>query len=59
MNVHVHNYQVSSSAVVVVVRLDRYKHLHGKFVLHPLVDRKLPIVQDEFVEMKFGTGISC
>ena len=56
---NIHNDQVSSSAVVVVVWLTRYKHLHGKFVLHPLVDRKLPIVQDEFVEMKFGTGISC
>lgn len=35
----------------------RYKHLHGKFVLHPFLDRKLPIVCDsEAVDMEFGTG---
>lgn len=35
----------------------RYKHLHGKFVLHPFLDRKLPIVTDaEAVDMEFGTG---
>ena len=35
---------------------DRYKHLHGKYVLHPFCDRKLPIVCDEFVDRDFGTG---
>ncbi|ODV92748.1 hypothetical protein CANCADRAFT_1342 [Tortispora caseinolytica NRRL Y-17796] len=35
----------------------RYKHLHGKYVVHPFVDRKLPIVTDsEAVDMEFGTG---
>ncbi|KAG7195796.1 valine--tRNA ligase [Scheffersomyces spartinae] len=35
----------------------RYKHLHGKFVLHPFLDRKIPIVTDsEAVDMEFGTG---
>ncbi|CAH2352806.1 valine--tRNA ligase, mitochondrial [[Candida] railenensis] len=35
----------------------RYKHLHGKFVLHPFLDRKIPIVCDsEAVDMEFGTG---
>lgn len=34
----------------------RYTHLHGKFVQHPLLQRRLPIVCDEFVEMDFGTG---
>ncbi|ODV81984.1 valyl-tRNA synthetase [Suhomyces tanzawaensis NRRL Y-17324] len=35
----------------------RYKHLHGKYVLHPFLDRKLPIVTDaEAVDMEFGTG---
>ncbi|CAN3375512.1 hypothetical protein DIURU_005750 [Diutina rugosa] len=35
----------------------RYKHLHGKFVLHPFLDRKIPIVTDaEAVDMDFGTG---
>ena len=35
---------------------DRYKHLVGKKVLHPFLDRKLPIVADTFVEKDFGTG---
>ncbi|KAL6452315.1 VAS1 Valine--tRNA ligase [Candida maltosa Xu316] len=35
----------------------RYTHLHGKFVQHPFLDRKLPIVCDaETVDMEFGTG---
>lgn len=35
---------------------ERYKKFHGKFVHHPFVDRRLPIVCDDFVEMGFGTG---
>lgn len=35
----------------------RYKHLHGKFALHPFLDRKIPIITDsEAVDMEFGTG---
>ncbi|KAI5955863.1 VAS1 [Candida jiufengensis] len=35
----------------------RYKHLHGKYVLHHFIDRKLPIITDsEAVDMEFGTG---
>ncbi|CCC67713.1 hypothetical protein NCAS_0A11550 [Naumovozyma castellii] len=35
----------------------RYTHLHGKFVQHPFLPRKLPIVLDkEAVDMEFGTG---
>lgn len=35
----------------------RYKHLHGQFVQHPFLDRKIPIVTDsEAVDMEFGTG---
>ena len=35
----------------------RYKHLHGKFLKHPFVDRKIPILLDaELVDMNFGTG---
>ncbi|OWF42659.1 valine--tRNA ligase-like [Mizuhopecten yessoensis] len=35
---------------------DRYKHLHGRFVTHPFVDRRMPIVLDDFVDRNFGTG---
>ncbi|USW54204.1 Putative aminoacyl-tRNA synthetase, class I, valine-tRNA ligase [Septoria linicola] len=35
---------------------ERYKHLIGKSVKHPFVDRKLPIFGDDTVEKDFGTG---
>ncbi|MFA0962724.1 valine--tRNA ligase [Roseivirga sp. BDSF3-8] len=35
---------------------DRYKHLHGKKALVPLIDRAIPIIPDTYVEMEFGTG---
>lgn len=36
----------------------RYKHLHGKFAVHPFIpERKLPIITDSIiVDMEFGTG---
>jgi valyl-tRNA synthetase len=36
---------------------NRYKHLHGKFLLHPFNGRKIPIITDNIlVDMSFGTG---
>ena len=35
---------------------ERYQHLVGKTCLLPLMDREIPIVADEYVEMDFGTG---
>ena len=35
---------------------ERYKHLHGKFAFVPLINRRIPIIQDEYVTMDFGTG---
>jgi valyl-tRNA synthetase len=35
----------------------RYTHLHGKFVIHPFNQRRIPIICDgELVDMEFGTG---
>ncbi|KAJ5551481.1 valyl-tRNA synthetase-like protein [Penicillium sp. DV-2018c] len=34
----------------------RYQHLIGKNARHPFVDRLLPIIADEYVDMEFGTG---
>jgi valyl-tRNA synthetase len=35
----------------------RYTHLHGKMLIHPFCDRKVPIVTDAIlVDPKFGTG---
>lgn len=35
----------------------RYKDLVGKKVLLPLVDKEIPVVADEYVDMEFGTGV--
>ncbi|MCW3089725.1 MAG: valine--tRNA ligase [Ferruginibacter sp.] len=35
---------------------ERYKHLHGRFALVPLINRRIPIITDEYVTMDFGTG---
>ncbi len=34
----------------------RFRHLHGKFAFVPLINRKIPIITDEYVSMEFGTG---
>ena len=34
----------------------RYQHLIGKTVILPLMDREIPIIADDYVEMEFGTG---
>ncbi|HEY3915667.1 MAG TPA: valine--tRNA ligase, partial [Verrucomicrobiae bacterium] len=34
----------------------RYQHLHGKKVLLPLLEKAIPIIADELVDPKFGTG---
>ncbi len=35
---------------------DRFKHLAGKRVLVPLINRSIPLIQDEYVDREFGTG---
>lgn len=34
----------------------RYKNVVGKYVIHPFIDRKLPIIADSMVDQTFGTG---
>jgi len=34
----------------------RYKHLSGKRVLVPLLNRSIPIIYDDYVDIEFGTG---
>lgn len=37
---------------------ERYTHLHGKFVKHPFIDKKIPIILDsQNVDKAFGTGM--
>ncbi len=35
---------------------ERFKHLIGKSVLLPIVEREIPIFADDYVDMEFGTG---
>jgi len=48
---------LGDTAVAVHPEDERYKHLIGKNVILPLVDKEIPIVADEYVEMDFGTGV--
>ena len=47
---------LGDGAVAVHPSDERYKHLIGKKVLLPLVNRMIPIIADELVEPEFGTG---
>ena len=47
---------LGDGAVAVNPNDERYKHLVGKKVLLPLVDRMIPIIADELVDPDFGTG---
>src|SRR6476620_8664072 len=35
---------------------ERYTSLHGKYAFVPLINRRIPIIVDEYVTMEFGTG---
>ena len=48
---------LGDTAVAVNPADDRYKNFKGKKVLLPIVNRELPIVEDEYVDMEFGTGV--
>ncbi|ESO94544.1 hypothetical protein LOTGIDRAFT_118105 [Lottia gigantea] len=43
-------------AVAVNPNDSRYLHLHNHHVIHPIDNRRLPIITDEFVDKEFGTG---
>ncbi|MCT4583288.1 MAG: valine--tRNA ligase [Peptostreptococcaceae bacterium] len=47
---------LGDTAVAVNPEDDRYKHLIGKKLILPIVNREIEIVADEYVEMDFGTG---
>ncbi len=47
---------MGDTAVAVNPNDDRFKHLHGKKVVIPFVEREVPIILDEYVDMEFGTG---
>jgi valyl-tRNA synthetase len=35
---------------------ERYRHLVGKHCFVPLLNRRIPIISDEYIDMEFGTG---
>jgi valyl-tRNA synthetase len=47
---------LGDSAVAVHPDDERYAHLVGKTIDLPLVDRKIAIIADDYVDMEFGTG---
>ncbi len=47
---------MGDTAICVHPNDERYKHLHGKFAFVPLINRRIPIITDEYVTMEFGTG---
>ncbi|MFV0520551.1 MAG: valine--tRNA ligase [Lachnospirales bacterium] len=48
---------LGDTAIAVHPEDERYKHLVGKTVMIPIVNREIPIIADEYVEMDFGTGV--
>lgn len=48
---------LGDTAVAVNPNDERYKHLVGKNVILPILNKPIPIVADDYVEMDFGTGV--
>ena len=44
------------TAICVNPKDERYKLLHGKEIIVPLSNRKVPVICDEYVDLEFGTG---
>lgn len=47
---------LGDTAVCINPKDERYKNLKGKRVLVPLINRSIPVIEDEYVDMEFGTG---
>jgi len=47
---------LGDTAVCIHPEDDRFAHLKGKRVLVPLINRSIPIIEDEYVDREFGTG---
>ncbi len=48
---------LGDTAVAVNPEDDRYKDLIGKTCMLPIMNREIPIVADEYVDLEFGTGV--
>ena len=47
---------LGDAAICINPNDERYSHLRGKKAIVPLVNRVIPIIFDEYVDMEFGTG---
>lgn len=47
---------LGDTAVAVNPNDDRFKHLIGKSVILPIMNREIPVIADEYVDMEVGTG---
>ena len=47
---------LGDSAICINPTDERFKHLHGKKAIVPIVNRTIPIILDEYVDIEFGTG---
>ncbi|MBX2962429.1 MAG: valine--tRNA ligase [Cyclobacteriaceae bacterium] len=47
---------MADTAICINPNDERYKHLKGKKAIIPLINRAIPIIEDEYVTMDFGTG---
>src|ERR1700744_4335764 len=47
---------MADTAVCINPNDERYKHLHGKKAFIPLINKEIPIILDDYVDMEFGTG---
>ncbi|TZF81494.1 valine--tRNA ligase [Pedobacter sp. BS3] len=47
---------MADTAVCINPNDERFRFLKGKQVIIPLVNREIPIIEDEYVDMEFGTG---
>jgi len=47
---------MADAAVCINPNDERYHNLRGKKILIPLIDKEIPIIEDDYVTMDFGTG---
>ncbi|MGW9685578.1 valine--tRNA ligase [Flagellimonas sp. 2504JD1-5] len=47
---------LGDTAVCINPNDERYHHLRGKKVIVPICNRVIPIIEDEYVDIEFGTG---
>ena len=47
---------LGDAAICINPNDERYKHLKGKKAIVPLCDRVIPIIEDDYVDIEFGTG---